>query len=547
MTARTWVDGDPTKSLSALRMMGIEGDLDTLFAYKDAPLAKAKIPGGSAGQAVGTADGTTLSWLNLSGVTPVGVKTGAYTANAGELVPVDTTAGAVPITLPTAPADGSQIIVKQVAGTNTTTILRSGTAVFNVAAGATSLTLTAAGTGLILRYAATPGIWYSLDSFPLNLVGSSFAPAVPVGGGSYVSTLSPLFQTVPRLQFAASATMDLTWLGAVTDINSAVDTTITLPSTATVPWLDNGVATLANINDGIITLAPAAGVSFIPADARLKLAVKGASGSLRKLPGGAVNLPATGLLMRFKADSIAGANGSVVTSWPESSGLGHPAAVPPLVGNQPTLLTNSLNGHNTVAFDGGNDYLSLSGSALTVAQNKGALMIMIAYVYPSVASGVRSLFGLSSGTSSTAVRTAVYHRDSGGFRGAGGRRLDANTAAFISGTASVAGQAEQLAAVFDWTNSDLVLYQNGTSAASNLAFQTAGSSENTASLAGVIGANLAGASEFFFGRIAEILVYSAVDATTRAQVGTYFQSTYGIAASDAVAVGDVWFKEGAWT
>ena len=59
---------------------------------------------------------------------PVAVQTSAYTANPGDFVPVDTTSGAVTVTLPAEPADGTVVAVKMVkqGSTNTVTIACGG-------------------------------------------------------------------------------------------------------------------------------------------------------------------------------------------------------------------------------------------------------------------------------------------------------------------------------------------------------------------------------------------------------------------------------------
>jgi hypothetical protein len=116
-----------------------------------------------------------------SGLTPTAVKTAAYTAAVGDLVPVDTTSGAVTITLPTAPADKSQIGVKLVTqGTgNNVTIARGGSSdVFNKAGGSTSLTLSTLNQALIVQYNAATGIWYVIDdSLALSSLDARFAGA----------------------------------------------------------------------------------------------------------------------------------------------------------------------------------------------------------------------------------------------------------------------------------------------------------------------------------------------------------------------------------
>lgn len=93
---------------------------------------------------------------------PTAVKTANYTAVASDFVPVDTTSGNVTVTLPTAPADKTVVAVKHViqGSTNTVTIARGGSDVFNKAGGSTSLTFAALNQAVLLEYKATGAIWY---------------------------------------------------------------------------------------------------------------------------------------------------------------------------------------------------------------------------------------------------------------------------------------------------------------------------------------------------------------------------------------------------
>lgn len=98
------------------------------------------------------------------------VKTSAYTAAAGDLVPVDTTSGAVTVTLPTAPADGSRVAVKHViqGSTNAVTVNCAGSAVFNRTGGVTTFSLPLSSQGAILEYKSSGAIWYIVaDDIPL--------------------------------------------------------------------------------------------------------------------------------------------------------------------------------------------------------------------------------------------------------------------------------------------------------------------------------------------------------------------------------------------
>jgi hypothetical protein len=101
---------------------------------------------------------------------PVAVQASAYTANPGDFVPVDTTSGGVTITLPTAPADGTNVAVKMVkqGSTNAVTVSAGGADVFNTVGGSSSATLTLLNQLVVFQYEAANAVWYGLDALPLS-------------------------------------------------------------------------------------------------------------------------------------------------------------------------------------------------------------------------------------------------------------------------------------------------------------------------------------------------------------------------------------------
>lgn len=108
------------------------------------------------------------------------VKTSAYTAASGDYIPVDTTAGAVTITLPTAPANNARIGIKLViqGSANAVTITRGGTDVFNKTGGSTSLSLVLTNEAMLVQYNAATGIWYvQADNTPLSQLDARYTAA----------------------------------------------------------------------------------------------------------------------------------------------------------------------------------------------------------------------------------------------------------------------------------------------------------------------------------------------------------------------------------
>lgn len=120
---------------------------------------------------------------------PVAVVTASAAALPNSLVPVDTTAGAVTVTLPSAPTDRTVvavIMVKQ-GGSNAVTVACSGTDVFQVAGGATTATISSVLTGAMWQYSAAAGIWYELSAPGTSAVSSVFGRtgAVAAQSGDY--------------------------------------------------------------------------------------------------------------------------------------------------------------------------------------------------------------------------------------------------------------------------------------------------------------------------------------------------------------------------
>jgi hypothetical protein len=116
-------------------------------------------------------------------LTRTAVKTSGYTAAAGDLVPVDTTSGAVTVTLPNAPSANALVAVKHIiqGAANAVTVACAGSDVFNKASGSTTAVLSLLNQGILLQYNGS-GVWTVLsDDLPLTQLGSVFVNAT--GGG----------------------------------------------------------------------------------------------------------------------------------------------------------------------------------------------------------------------------------------------------------------------------------------------------------------------------------------------------------------------------
>jgi hypothetical protein len=99
-------------------------------------------------------------------LTITSVKTTSYSVQANEFVPVDTTSGNITLTLPTAPADGTQAGGKLsvLGGTNSLIFNTGGSDVINVTGGVTTVSLTILNQVVIFQYKASSAVWYAVDS-----------------------------------------------------------------------------------------------------------------------------------------------------------------------------------------------------------------------------------------------------------------------------------------------------------------------------------------------------------------------------------------------
>lgn len=153
-TPHTWVDGSLATPINASRLNELEAGV----------------------VAVDTAQATRQPAL-----VPTAVKTVNYTAVAGDLVPVDLAAQSVTVTLPTAPADKTQVGVKvvTVGASHNLTVASSGSDVFHKSAGPTSLTYSLINQGAVFQYKASGAIWYALsDHTPLPDLDARFVASV---------------------------------------------------------------------------------------------------------------------------------------------------------------------------------------------------------------------------------------------------------------------------------------------------------------------------------------------------------------------------------
>lgn len=196
---------------------------------------------------------------------------------------------------------------------------------------------------------------------------------------------------------------------------------------------------------------------------------------------------------------------------------------------RPTLETGEINGNAVFRFDGVDDRWIFSGSGLDLLKNTGAATVYWVSSTSSVAAA-RSVWGWSSGTSTTANRLFGGIAASG-FMRAGGRRLDADALSDNSGATAVStGTFYVFSLVVDYTNSNIYGYINGTNQISNTSFQTDGNTSNTSSQGAAVGSGSAASTVFYLGDTACVLFYAGVahDSTTRQSIESSLRTRFGL-------------------
>jgi hypothetical protein len=202
MTGPIVLAGNPTGALQAAPKQYVDSSVGTETTRAEG--VEATLSAGLAG---------TLSLL-----TQTAVKVASYPAAANQLVPTNTSSGSLTVTLPSAPAPGTLLGVKQVATIGSSTyVVTSGSDVFSKpSSGVTSLTLSLLNQGVLLEYDS--GVWYVVtDDLPLAALDGRYVQTSEIGSASGVASLNPsgLVPITEGGTGAASAGAALTALGAV--------------------------------------------------------------------------------------------------------------------------------------------------------------------------------------------------------------------------------------------------------------------------------------------------------------------------------------------
>jgi hypothetical protein len=220
--------------------------------------------------------------------------------------------------------------------------------------------------------------------------------------------------------------------------------------------------------------------------------------------------------------------GSNAAQWDDISGNGR-HATQATGASQPAVVTNALNGKQVRRFDGINDFMSLA-TGLNIARNVAGVTIFGAWKYITLPNSgdFRVSFTISNGIANGASRAAVGTNLGTTKLFAAGRRLDANALQRVDSTANASTAPFIHSAVFDYANSDLYQYVNGSLDGSTTSFQSDGNTSDTDSVSVRVGSHT-GTGNFTNIDMAEIIVFPrALSTTERQAVERYLSNKYAI-------------------
>ena len=205
-----------------------------------------------------------------------------------------------------------------------------------------------------------------------------------------------------------------------------------------------------------------------------------------------------------------GASSSFVVTWYDQSGSGY-NATQSTTANQPRIVNAGVvdvdGTKPSIVFNGSNNFLALSGSGLSLTNNiSGASTFMVGRSNSSAAVG--EFFFASINGSGTTGRLAVRKSETNILE-SGGRRQETDSFALVQSTNTMHGALKILSTVFNFTQSNLGQYMNGTLDGSRTDWQTDGSTP--ASNSNLIRFGINGrTTDPLNGNISEFIFYQSV-------------------------------------
>ena len=215
--------------------------------------------------------------------------------------------------------------------------------------------------------------------------------------------------------------------------------------------------------------------------------------------------------------------GSNVAQWDDLSGNGR-HATQAVGANQPSIVTNALNGRQVRRFGGVDDFLTIADRAL-LRNLSGATIFSV--INPSVqTAGDRIVFSYFTST----VGNLFYMAQNGAQLIYGGRRVSGTAGDFTTFGTVTASVPRIVTTQQRWSTAQKEAWITQGQTDLDASFQTLGNSENANSAFDpCIGKSADTAINFFNGDIAEIIIYQTALSTSQRQgVELYLSQKYNI-------------------
>jgi cytoskeletal protein CcmA (bactofilin family) len=202
-------------------------------------------------------------------------------------------------------------------------------------------------------------------------------------------------------------------------------------------------------------------------------------------------------------------------AWADKSGNGFDVSVYD-ASYRPAIVASAQNGLSILRFDGSNDVMRRLTSMAGLLQNASGAAIFVVHKYSASPTSVETVLAVSTPTV-TEARAQIDGGRTSGKWSVTGRRLDADSFQERPSATSIDTAHHIVAGLYDYAGASAAVYLDGTEDASG-AFQTAGSTSNTASARLTIGAGLNTTSAYFGGDLAEILALNYLPDTADRQI-----------------------------
>jgi hypothetical protein len=230
---------------------------------------------------------------------------------------------------------------------------------------------------------------------------------------------------------------------------------------------------------------------------------------------------ASNLLLWLRGDAGVVSSSGNVSQWTDQSQNGNNASQT-TGSNQPTVVTNALNGLGTISFNGTNQWLSLASGFANFTQGAS---IFVVTKPTSITTGVRFL---DFGNGQTNNNISFREQASTGFSL---YSYNGATASNVTSSTGLGTGSYQLLEAIHSGAGNATLYSNGAQTAQgNLS-----NINNVARTGNFIGKDF-NTTTFLNGQIAEILVYnSALTNGDKAAIESYFKSKYNVGNAPTLA------------